>query len=79
MSLEKVKTIILTLLVLLSLLLTWLIWNNQPNYDWLNLKDLDNIAIAKEKRCPASSSLTNCFTMRMTGQPARFMTGKFHG
>ncbi|AWP38693.1 hypothetical protein DXF96_05365 [Heyndrickxia coagulans] len=52
MSLEKAKTIILTLLVLLSLLLTWLIWNNQPNYDLLNLKDLDNIAIAKEKKVP---------------------------
>ncbi|WP_018663439.1 YycH family regulatory protein [Heyndrickxia acidiproducens] len=50
MSLEKVKTLLLTILVIVSVLLTWLIWNNQPNYDWLNLKDLDNISIAKEKK-----------------------------
>ncbi|GER70046.1 transcriptional regulator [Weizmannia acidilactici] len=50
MNLEKAKTFILTLLVLFSVFLTWMIWNNQPNYDWLNLKDLDNIAIAKEKK-----------------------------
>ena len=33
MRYEKIKSIILTLLVLVSILLTWNLWTYQPNYD----------------------------------------------
>ncbi|MCM3024137.1 YycH family regulatory protein [Heyndrickxia ginsengihumi] len=50
MKLETIKTTILSVLVCLSIFLTWLIWNNQPSYEWLNLNDLSNISISKEKK-----------------------------
>lgn len=43
MTFEKVKTITLTLLVLLSLFLTWRLWSFQPKYDLLKHNEEDYI------------------------------------
>jgi regulatory protein YycH of two-component signal transduction system YycFG len=50
MSIEKIKTIILYVLVLLSALLTWQLWVYQPDYDTLgNLELVKKYTVGKEE------------------------------
>lgn len=50
MKFEKLKTIILTALVAISLLLTYLLWTFQPNYEQLaNLETIEKVMLAQER------------------------------
>lgn len=50
MKLEKLKTITLTVLVILSLVLTYFLWTFQPNYEQLhNLETVEKVTLAEER------------------------------
>lgn len=50
MTLEKLKTITLTILVLLSLVLTYFLWTYEPNYEPLhNLETVEKVTLAAER------------------------------
>lgn len=50
MTLERLKTITLTVLVVLSLVLTYLLWTYEPNYEPLhNLETVEKVTLAAER------------------------------
>src|SRR5690606_33296068 len=50
MTLEKLKTITLMILVLLSLVLTYFLWTYEPNYEPLhNLETVEKVTLAAER------------------------------
>jgi regulatory protein YycH of two-component signal transduction system YycFG len=49
MNYEKIKSIILTLLVAISVLLTWNVWTYQPNYDVIGEDYTPGVMIGTEK------------------------------
>ncbi|MGM0901522.1 MAG: YycH family regulatory protein [Bacillota bacterium] len=50
MNYEKVKTIILTILIVLSAILTWNIWTFQPNYETMEIeKNVNEVAIGSKQ------------------------------
>lgn len=50
MTLEKLKTITLTILVILSLVLTYFLWTYEPNYEPLhNLETVEKVTLAAER------------------------------
>ncbi|MBM7585106.1 regulatory protein YycH of two-component signal transduction system YycFG [Bacillus pakistanensis] len=49
MNYEKIKSIILTLLVAISVLLTWNVWTYQPNYDVIGEDYTPGVTIGAEK------------------------------
>lgn len=50
MTYENIKTIILTILVVMSILLTWSIWTYQPKYETMeNTKTVPEVSISEQK------------------------------
>lgn len=50
MRYENIKSVILTILVLLSLLLTWNLWTYQPNYDTMeNNKTVAEVTVSEKQ------------------------------
>lgn len=49
-----VRGLLLTILVILSVVLSYLIWKAQPNYESIDVKEVKNTAIDKQKNGFAS-------------------------
>lgn len=49
MNIENIKTITLSILVILSVYLTWSIWTYQPKYDTMDTKVVPGVSISEKK------------------------------